>query len=250
MSLKVCDLDFSYGQSAPVLSGIDLSFPPQSRSAIIGANGCGKSTLLRLLAGILKPQKGSVELYGKNVTSYKRRDLAKHIAFMKQNPEIPFDFTVEELVFCGRFPHNDSSAEHSKKVVEAALTDSGAAGFASRRLNTLSGGEIQKAFLALALAQETEILLLDEPASALDPAAEIELFSLLDNLQQKRSLTVIFVSHNLNRALRKSDFVIGLKHGRVLFRTTPEEAERQIPELYDLPENLFSRSDDGKLCLL
>jgi iron complex transport system ATP-binding protein len=134
--------------------------------------------------------------------------------------------------------------------VKAALADSGAAAFSSRRLNTLSGGEIQKAFLALALAQETEILLLDEPASALDPAAEIELFSLLDNLQQKRSLTVIFVSHNLNCALRRSDFVIGLKSGRVLFHATPENVERQIAELYDLPENLFSRADDGKLCLL
>ena len=250
MSLKVCDLDFSYTSATPLLSGIDITFPPNSRSAIIGANGSGKSTLLRLLAGILKPRKGFVELHEKNLASYKRRDLAKHIAFMKQNPEIPSGFTVEELVLCGRFPHNNSSAAHNNRIVKQAIADSGAEKIASRRLNTLSGGELQKAFLALALAQEAEILLLDEPVSALDPAAEIELFSLLDRLQQQRSLTVIFVSHNLNHALRKCDFVAGLKQGQLLFHGTPKEAEKYIPELYELPESLFSRSDDGKLCLL
>ena len=239
MKLEVRRISFGYTRKTTVLNDISFTLAPEEMTVLAGVNGCGKSTLLKIMAGILAPQNGDVYLNDVPLTAIPPRQRATMLAFMGQSPEIPAGFTVEETVLCGRYPYAEPRAV-SRDIINGIMHDTGISHLAGRRLAELSGGERQKVFLALALAQQPQILLLDEPFSALDPAAVRELFTLLLRMKTQYQLTIVMVLHDISRALHYADRIIGLKGGRVRFDATPENSIPHLAPLYDLPDDAVS----------
>ncbi|MGC4791810.1 ABC transporter ATP-binding protein [Micromonospora sp. DT178] len=216
----------------PVLDGVSLVIRPGECVALVGRNGCGKSTLLRLLAGIDPPQSGRVLLRGRPAHAMRRRDVARQVAVLHQQlPPMP-GMTVRQLVAQGRYPHRGPLGmlwrpEDAESV--AALDAADVAGLAAREVDTLSGGERQRVRLALALAQQTPVLLLDEPTTFLDVRHQLEVLSLVRRLHAERGLTVVAVLHELDHAARFTDRVVALAEGRVAADGPPTEVV--TPEL-------------------
>ena len=219
-------LHFSYG-SREVLHGIDLAFPTGAVTAVCGANGSGKSTLLRCLARQLKPDSGGCFLDGRDLRRYAPREFARRVAYMPQQRPLPTALTVRELVLCGRFPCRTSRRE-DETAAERAMDLAGCLPQAARLLTELSGGERQRAFLALALAQEPEVLLMDEPTTGFDLRGQLEFTDLVRALNRERGLTAVIVLHDLNLAIRCADRIAGLRSGQLCFAGTP--AETVTPE--------------------
>lgn len=222
MSIRIDDLSFSRN-SRKVLDRISLNFTAGHITALTGHNGSGKSTLLRMIAGLLKPDKGSV-YYGETpVTALDLAALARKRAIVLQNPHIPENMRVNELLSLGRFACR-SSKQQDLAAIEKALTDTGTAHLAERKAGTLSGGELRKVLLALALVQEAELLLLDELEANLDADFRRTFPILLDRLRRERSLTVIMVTHDLNLALHCADDIAGLQNGELTLFTSLKSA--------------------------
>ena len=208
----------------PVLENVCLTIPRGTVTAILGPNGCGKSTLLKALAGIL-PATGSVKLDGQELLALPGRELAKQVAFLPQNRPIP-EIRVKNLVLHGRFPYLSYPRRYRQEdmaAADAALEKMGIAGLADRSLATLSGGQRQKAYIAMALAQDTPVVLLDEPNSFLDIRHQLQL------MEQARALaaagkTVVLVLHDLSLALEHADTLAVLSRGECLFQGSPEQA--------------------------
>ncbi len=224
MKLLAEHLEFSYGRN-PVLHELSLELPDRGVLAIIGPNGGGKSTLLKCLGGLLRPSGGSCRLDGRDLRSWPRLELARVLAVLGQFNSAPPELTVRELVGFGRYPHR-TGRERDREAVELALTECGAAALADRRLGTLSGGERQRAWLALALAQEPRVLLLDEPTTFLDPRGQLEIISLIGELNRRLGITIGVVLHDLNHAAGCADRVAAISGGRLAFSGTPEELLR------------------------
>jgi len=192
---------------------------------VIGPNGSGKSTLMRLLSGVLRPSSGTIQVHGQPIGTYSRRDLARAIAVVPQDTVIEFPFSVTEVVLMGRSPHLGSFAfegDRDLDVARRAMQHTGVLELADRSIHELSGGERQRVVLARALAQETDILLLDEPAAFLDIRHEVEIYDLLQALQREGK-SVLTVLHDLNLAALYCDRVALLKAGRVVRTGTPAE---------------------------
>lgn len=236
MKLTAENIFFGYSEKKPVLNGAELPVTDNALSAIAGCNGGGKSTLLKILAGLIRPIAGTVRCCGQILEDIPQKKLAEIMAYLPQNPEIPAGFTVSELMECGRFPCSTGKREN-KEIIRQTMEDTGIRELETRPLASLSGGEKQRVFLAFALVRQPEILLLDEPFSALDPRAAGELFQLLIKLKEERKLTIVTVLHDINRALKYCDFIAGVKDGKVLFNLPPAAAAEHIPTLYDLPES-------------
>jgi iron complex transport system ATP-binding protein len=216
MQLKGVDVRF--GRIA-ALSRIDLAVPPGQRLALIGSNGSGKSTLLRVLSGLLRPIAGEVELFGRAIGSWDRRELARWVTVLPQGMDLPSGFRVSEVVALGRIPHATSwfaSSSDDEVAVARALGDAGADDLADRPVDELSGGERQRVLVALALAQEPRLLLLDEPTAHLDVAHQLALIQLLERLREARGLTVLAVLHDLNLAAHFADRALILDEGRLV----------------------------------
>ena len=207
----------AYGD-AVVLDGLDLAVPCGEVTAIVGANGCGKSTLLRALARLLAPRAGHVTLDGRAIGTLPSREVARRLGVLPQSPVVPEGLTVEDLVARGRYPHQGLFRQWSRqdeRAVEAALAATATAGFRDRPVDELSGGQRQRAWIAMTLAQETELMLLDEPTTYLDLAHQIEVLDLLDGLVAEQGRTVVMVLHDLNQACRYADRLVALRDGRV-----------------------------------
>ncbi|NOX45070.1 MAG: ABC transporter ATP-binding protein [Caldiserica bacterium] len=212
-----------YGERT-VLRDVDLGIREGELLAVIGPNGAGKTTLLRVIAGVLRPRAGTVLLDGRPISECSPREVARLIGAVAQVPEASLDFTVEELVELGRLPHlrfPDRMADRDRIAVHRALELVGLAGLAGRRLSTLSGGERRKAFIAVALAREPEVLLLDEPMAHLDLKAQVELLSLFREWAGE-GVTVVATSHDLNLAAAFPRLAL-LGGGRLLAHGAPEE---------------------------
>lgn len=231
MIFEVRGASFGYTPENSVLEKLDYRSQSNVISILAGVNGCGKSTLLKLLAGLMTPDEGEILLDGVPLKNIPRRELAKKVAYLPQNPVVPESFTVAEFLDCVRY-----NLPVSKAAVSRAAEEAGIADLLKKQLAFLSGGEKQRVFLAFVLARETEVLLLDEPFSALDPAAFRELFTLLIKLKENRKLSVIVTLHDINRALVYGDRIIGLKDRKIFFDLPPSEAVGKVPELYELPE--------------
>ncbi len=206
-----------------IVDSLDLEIPPGQITALVGPNGCGKSTLLRGLSRLLKPRGGAVLLDGKAVQSLSTKELAKQIGVLPQNPAAPDGLTVYELVAQGRYPHQSWFQQWSaqdEQVVQEALEMTSTAEFADRPLETLSGGQRQRAWIAMALAQQTEILLLDEPTTFLDLAYQLEVLDLLHDLNE-RGHTIVMVLHDLNQACRYAHNVVAMREGRIVAQGPP-----------------------------
>ncbi|WP_217132791.1 ABC transporter ATP-binding protein [Leucobacter chinensis] len=217
-------LTVSYGDRT-VLSGLDLSIEPGGFTVIIGPNGCGKSTLLGALARAVPSAGGSIVLDGKQLASYRAKELARHLGLLPQSPTAPDGITVAELVARGRYPHRSLVSgwnEQDEAAVTTALARTGVTELADRFVDELSGGQRQRVWIALVLAQETPLLLLDEPTSALDLAHQIEVLRLCRTLNEQGS-TIVAVLHDLNQAFRYASDLVVMKDGRIVARGTPGE---------------------------
>jgi iron complex transport system ATP-binding protein len=216
--LKARDLTLQYGQRR-VTDGLTAEIPEGKVTMIVGANACGKSTLLRGLSRLLKPTGGSVTLDGKDIHTRPARELARTLGLLPQHPVAPDGITVRDLVGRGRYPHQGFFRHWSlqdESAVQRALDATGTLELAERNVDELSGGQRQRAWIAMALAQETDVLLLDEPTTYLDLAHQVEVLDLVTDLNRQRGTTVAIVLHDLNLAARYADHVIALKNGRIV----------------------------------
>ena len=201
-----------------IIEDLSLQVPAGDVLAIIGPNGAGKSTLLKMLTGQLTPSSGAVRLQGEAVNSLAPSAMAKVLAYVPQGPQAPPDILVRELVSYGRHPHRAwymGSRAEDEEAVERALERTGLLDLAKRPVGLLSGGERQRAWLALALAQQPQVLLLDEPTTFLDVCHQFELLDLLRRLNEEDNLTVVLVLHEINHALRYAKRVAVVKDGRL-----------------------------------
>lgn len=214
----------AYG-ARTVVDGLSLDLAPGRITAIVGANGCGKSTLLRALARLLRPAAGQVVLDGSALATRSTKEIARTLGLLPQSPVAPEGIAVADLVGRGRHPHQRLLARWSPRdyeVVAEALDATGIADLADRSVDELSGGQRQRVWIAMALAQETDILLLDEPTTFLDVAHQIDVLDLLADLNRDRGTTIVMVLHDLNLAARYADELVAVREGRIHALGAPE----------------------------
>lgn len=218
MPLEAQNLSGGYGTTT-IVEAIDLALAQGEWLSLLGANGSGKSTLLRLMSRILAPQQGMVLLDGKTIHSQPMQAVARQLAILPQQQTVPPGLTVEQLVSLGRAPYQNwwewELDAAGKQKVEEAMVETGVMQFRDRSVAQLSGGEKQRVFLALALAQNPKVLLLDEPTTYLDIRYQLQLLDLLKNLNQKQELAIITVLHDINLAARYSDRLALVHQGRL-----------------------------------
>ena len=232
MKLKVKDVEFSYG-SAPILKSICLELASSEMLGVVGPNGAGKSTLIRCIDRILKPQRGTILLDGQDIKEMRLMQLAKKIGYIPQSTAQVFPATVFDTVLMGRRPHIGwrSNEKDTEKVLEM-LKKLNIEEFAMRDINELSGGQQQKVFIARALTQEPEILLLDEPTSNLDIRCQLEVMDIIKNIVTEKQISAIMAIHDLNLASRYADMTLMMNSGKIFSAGnpvsvfTPENIER------------------------
>lgn len=218
-------LSLTYDGKTIVVHELDLNIEAGTVTALVGPNGCGKSTLLRGISRLLAPARGGVYLNSKDVHKMKAKDLARQLGILPQSPSAPEGLTVHELVAQGRYPHQSWFQQWSgedERIVNEALSTTNLAMFADRPVDTLSGGQRQRAWIAMALAQQTDILLLDEPTTYLDLAYQMDVLDLLQSLNQE-GRTIVMVLHDLNQAARYADTIVALRGGQIVVQGSAEE---------------------------
>ena len=222
------DLVCGYG-AAPVLRGVSLAVAPGEFVGVIGPNGSGKTTLVRAAIGLLDPDGGEVRFDGRPVRTYTRQELSRRIGVVPQRFAPQFSFTVEEFVSLGRFSRGEDPP-----AIARVLAETGLESFADRPVTELSGGETQRALVAQTLAQEPELLFLDEPTMFLDIGHQAEIMGLVTRLNRERRMTVVMIQHDLNLAASRCDRLVLIHEGRVRIDATPEQVldHRLIEEVY------------------
>lgn len=248
-AININNLSVAY-ENNTIIKGMNLSVPRGKISIIIGANGCGKSTLLKTIARINKPKDGDIYINNKNIKKVKEKDIAKEVAFLPQGPVCPEGLTVRELVAFGRFPYQKIIGglnSHDKQVIEWAIKKTGLSEFADREVENLSGGQRQRAWIAMVLAQETNIIMLDEPTTYLDMSYQLEVLEVLQKLNKEKNITVVIVLHELNNACRFADNIIGLKKGKVICEGKPIDVinKETLKSIYGIDASI-KLSEDGK----
>ncbi|MGX1901765.1 ABC transporter ATP-binding protein [Thermolongibacillus altinsuensis] len=223
--LQTKSLTLSYGNTI-IIDELDLSIPKGEITVLIGANGCGKSTLLRSLARLLKPISGAVLLEGEAIAKLSTKEVAKKMAILPQSPTAPEGLTVLQLVKQGRYPYQTWLKQWSKEdeeAVQRALEATRMTELAERPVDSLSGGQRQRAWIAMTLAQNTDIILLDEPTTYLDMTHQIEILDLLFELNEKEKRTIVMVLHDLNLACRYAHHIVAIRDKKVYAQGKPEE---------------------------
>lgn len=236
-SFEIKALSAGYGKHT-VLHDIDLTVTPGKITVLIGSNASGKSTLLKCMANIKKPINGACLLDDVPLHSMPRRDVAKKIALCSQtHPDCGY-LTVSELVAMGRFPYGKEKSDAAKEITDEAMELAGVTSYRDTPLRELSGGTLQRAWIAMALARRPELLLLDEPTNFLDPLRKNELADLLCSLRDKQKITIVTVTHDLEFAARTADYCAALKEGRVIGYGNREiiNSKNELTQIYGLPE--------------
>lgn len=214
-----------YGHN-PIIQGINLQIPSNQISVIIGANACGKSTLLKTMARLIKPTSGTITLDGKPLNKIPTKQLARVLGLLPQSPIVPEGIAVADLVGRGRFPHQSMFSGWTKKDTEAvaeAMEIMNITELANHHIDELSGGQRQRVWIAMALAQQTDILFLDEPTTYLDITYQIEILDLLTDLNRKRNTTIVMVLHDINLSARYADYIFALRQGKLVAEGPPTE---------------------------
>ncbi|MDO4900973.1 ABC transporter ATP-binding protein [Actinomyces sp.] len=222
-NLNTQELRSGYGRRT-VVDGVDITMPTGAITVIVGANACGKSTLLKTMARILAPTSGSVLLDGRDVATIPTKRLATRLGLLPQQPIAPEGIVVADLVGRARHPHQGlfrSTSAADRRIVEEALVATRTAQLADRSVDELSGGQRQRVWIAMALAQRTDVLLLDEPTTFLDLTHQVEVLDLLTDLNRERGTTIVMVLHDINLAARYADHVIAMRQGQVVAAGAP-----------------------------
>jgi len=217
-AVSIKNLSHSYGDIS-VLRNISFSIKRGNFFVIIGPNGSGKTTLMMIISGILHRQKGQLEIQGHPIRSYTRKALARTMALVPQIGSVYFPFTVTELVLMGRAPYLGTlglEREGDLEIARQAMAFTGVEYLADRKMNQLSGGERQRVFIARAICQEPQIMLLDEPTASLDLAHQVGIMDLMERLKEERGVTVVMVSHDVNLAAMYGDNLLLLKEGQIV----------------------------------
>ena len=260
MSLTANRVSYTYRRrttrdSICAVRNVDVRVPRGSLTGLIGPNGCGKTTLLKLLAGVVRPDAGSVALDGVALDSQSRRQVARRIAVVPQETHPVFDYTVLEMTLMGRHPHLgpfELEGPADLAIAREALEATGTAHLADRSYMTLSGGEKQRVVIASALAQSPEVLLLDEPTASLDLGYQLDVASLLKRLNRERSVTMVMATHDLNLAASICDTLVLIRDGRVLASgaTADVLTSATVRQLYDVEADVRQHDLAGHLTVV
>lgn len=248
------DLNLGYNDKI-VLKNVNVEIEKGKITALIGANGCGKSTFLKAISRILNPKTGEVILKGKNIFKTPTKEVAKQLAMLPQNASAPDDLTVYDLVKQGRYPYHNlisSWKKEDENIVNDSLMKMGLLEIKEQKLSNLSGGQLQRVWIALALAQNTEVILLDEPTNHLDIKYQLEILYLLKELNEKEKRTIIIVLHDINHALRFAHNIIAFKDGHI-FKSGDKNFvvdEKLIEEVFGVKSNIIlSPLGDTRICI-
>lgn len=243
------ELTIGYSGSEPVIHGESIVVPPGEVTALVGPNGSGKSTLLKGLANQLSLDDGSVVLDGREIHQLGTKELARKLGLLSQENVSPGSISVEELVYHGRYPHRgffDHVDEEDDCAVRDAISLAGIDHLRDREVSSLSGGQKQLVWIAMVLAQETDVLLLDEPTTFLDLHHQLEVMEIVRSLREEREITVVLVLHDIDQAARYADFMLALKEGAIHARGPPEEVvtEELLAEVFRV-EATVEAGDEG-----
>ena len=245
----VKNLSFSYGKQQ-VLNGLDFSLHEGRITTLIGANGCGKSTLFNLMTKNLKPDQGEVFLREENIANLRLKDFAREAAIVHQYNAAPPDLTVEKLVSYGRTPYHtmglSSDPQKDEEKIQWALEITHTSKHKDKPVTELSGGQKQRVWIAMALAQDTKVLFLDEPTTYLDVRYQLQILKLIQKLNREYGITIVMVLHDINQSLYYSDEIVAMKDGRMIAHGLPEEiiTKELVQEVYGV--DLTIQSVDGK----
>lgn len=237
------DIYVSYGKKE-VLRGLTLDVPRGSVVTLIGQNGCGKSTLLKTVSGAAAPHRGEAVYLNRALSAYPRRKLAQKIAYLAQIHDSPPDIDVRTLVSYGRFPYSRfgrAMTAHDAAAIDGALSLTGLTHLKDRTLATLSGGERQRAWIAMTVAQEPEILILDEPTTYLDVSYQVEVLELVRRLNRERGITIVMVLHDINLAARYSDLLAAVQSGTLFAALPPDEmvTEQNLRAVFEIESAVY-----------
>lgn len=255
MFLHLQQIAFGYEGGDFSLHGVSLTVERGSLTGLLGPNGCGKTTLLKLMAGVLHPQQGSITFDGRAMAGIPRRELARHVAVVPQETHPAFDYSVLEMVLMGRHPHLGAfqlEGPADLAIAYDALTATGTAHLAGRSYMSLSGGEKQRVVIASALAQQPDVLLLDEPTASLDLAYQLEVAALLTRLNRERGVTVVLATHDLNLAASLCQSLVLVRSGRVLAQGATRDVltGTMIRQLYDVDADVRFHEASGHLMVV
>jgi len=244
MELRTDHLTLGYNDKI-ILNDINITLPKGKISILIGSNGCGKSTFLKSMARLLNPIKGEVLLEEKNIFTTSTKKVARMLSILPQNPYAPEDLTIFNLVKQGRYPYQSWLNQWSKEdenAINYALEKTGLLDIRDSRISDLSGGQKQRAWIAMTLAQQTDVILLDEPTNHLDVKYIIEVLDLLKSLNKTEKRTIIIVLHDINLASRYADHIIAIKQGTVYAQGTPKEIinEKLIKDVFSIDSKIIT----------
>lgn len=252
--LRADNIDIGY-DSAVIARNLSLTIDKPQIMSIIGPNGAGKSTVLKALSRILKPMSGSVLLDGKEIHKMPGKAVARVIAMLPQSSFVPDDFLVSDLVACGRTPYQSrfgGLTKEDKDIIADAMRKTAVMPFHHRRVSSLSGGERQRVWLALAIAQQPKILLLDEPTTFLDIHHQLEIMELVRCLNEELCMSVVMVLHDLNHALRYSQRIVAIKDGSIFADGDPNEVltEKNFEHIYDVKaKKIYMKENEEEYCV-
>lgn len=253
-NLKTDGLQIAYDKRV-IVDALNIEIPKGKITALVGANGSGKSTILKTMSRLMKPSKGNVFLDGKAIHRQSTKEIAKQLAILPQNPTAPDGLTVTELVSYGRSPHQSgfkSMTIKDRDMIQWALRVTSLNDFADRPIDSLSGGQRQRAWIAMALAQETDILFLDEPTTFLDMTHQLEVLMLLKQLNLQENRTIVMVVHDLNHASRFADHMIAIRSGQVISEGSPVNVmtEQTLEDVFGIKADIMLDPRTGvPLCL-
>lgn len=245
---SVKDLSFSYVKNK-VLDGLSFDLSAGKITTLIGANGCGKSTLFNLMTKNLKPDSGSITLNGQNLSDIRLKELARRAAIVHQYNTAPSDLTVEKLISYGRTPYHtfglSANVKEDEEKIKWAMDITHTAKIKDKPVSELSGGQKQRVWIAMALAQDTKILFLDEPTTYLDVRYQLQILKLIQKLNREFNITIIMVLHDINQSLYYSDEIIAMKNGRIIAQGSPEEVitSQLVHQVYDVDLQIHSMDE-------